>query len=125
MSNHFISLSQAVEMTTRYRSRKETILEPEYRGKNTLLLAETFTRDAFDALLAEDGCVSIRVYFGMTEDLQVRTIFVGVNKDDEDLLPPIDAGLKVQETTTGTNRIVEEGAPCPEFCPKRSALNQP
>src|SRR5258708_1775131 len=122
MNNHFIPLSQAIEMTTRYRSKKEDILSPEFKGKNILLLAETFDRAAFDTLLAEADCTSIRIYFSMHQDLQVRAIFVGVNGKNEDILP--EAAQPGSATTeTSGNQIVEEGAPCPTWCPTSSPLN--
>jgi hypothetical protein len=122
MSDHFINLPQAIEMTTRYRAKKEEILNPEYRGKNTLLLAETFDRAAFDKLLSEEGCTSIRIYFGMNVDMQVRAIFVGVNDRNEDLLPK-ESTLTATASTDDGNTIVEEGAPCPTICPTSSSLN--
>ncbi|HMG67589.1 MAG TPA: hypothetical protein VK588_07880 [Chitinophagaceae bacterium] len=119
MSDHFIGLPQAIEMTTRYRSKKETILDPAYRGKDILLLSETFGREAFDALLSEQDCTSIRIYFGMNENLQVRAIIVGANSKNEDLLP--QAGLMIPASTG--SKIVEEGTPCPPACPPPSPLN--
>ncbi|SRR6266404_2595450 len=121
MNNHFISLSQAIDMTTRYRSEKENILSPEFKGKNILLLAETFDRALFDKLLSEKDCASIRIYFGMKEDLQVRVIVVGVNSKNEDLLPAGEPGSATTETDG--NSIGEEGAPCPTWCPVSSPLN--
>jgi hypothetical protein len=118
MSNHFIPLTQAVEMTQRYRNEKENILKPEYQGKNILLICETFDRDAFDTLLAQAGCEKLRIYFGMDTTLKVKTITVGVNAQNEDMLP---SGSSL--TGGGGNNIVEEGLPCPEWCPPPSPLN--
>jgi hypothetical protein len=118
MANHFISLDQAIGMTTLYREEKENILIPELREQNILAICETFDRAAFDALLAQDGCEGIRIYYGMEEGLKVRAIFVGVNEENEDMLPSGE-GL---ESTEGNN-IVEAGQVCPVLCPPPSPLN--
>ena len=77
--NHFISLDQAIQMTTLYRQQKENILSPEYRDKNILSICETFDAAPFLTVLAKPGCVSLRIYYGMSDDLKVHAIIVGVN----------------------------------------------
>lgn len=117
MPNHSIPLSQAVAMTKLYRSHRDNILKPEYQGQNLLLTCETFDRAAFDTLLAEPGCEKIRIYFSMNEKLQVVAIVVGVNAAGEDLLPT--------ETGDGNDyEIIEDGLPCPSWCPPPSPLNE-
>ncbi len=116
--SHFITLQQAIDMTTLYRKQKEEILQPEYRGKNILANCETFNREAIDYLLAEKECAGIRIYYGMDAELKVHAIMVGVNAANEDLLPdfteaPGDEGYK----------ITEDGQRCPDDCPPSSALN--
>ena len=111
--NHFISLSEAKVMTARYMANKENILKTEYQDQNILSRCETFNREAFDTLLAETGCVGLRIYFGMNESLQVRTIIVGVNAENQDLLPE-----EVAKNGGGEFEIVEYGRPCPDFCPE-------
>lgn len=116
---HFIPLNQAVEMTALYRDEREKILVPELRGKGILPICETFNRDAFDYLLAEDGCVGLRLYLGMGTDLKVRFIAVGVNANNEDMLP-----IGTQSApSSGSDEIVEEGQRCPDDCPPSSPLN--
>lgn len=111
----FISLDEAKIMTARYRAEKENILAPEYKGKNILSICETFNRAEFDYVLAQEGCVGLRVYFGMTEDLKVKVITVGVTSDNEDILPSLSAAKVKGDEATG---IVEVGKPCPDYCPK-------
>ena len=113
--NHFITLEKAKEMTALYNSEKNTLLKPEFQGQNILSVCETFDRSAFDTLLAEAGCAGIRVYFGMTAALKVRAILVGVDMDNKDILPP--AGSGGSPASSGGGVIVEEGRPCPDFCP--------
>jgi hypothetical protein len=111
--SQFITLQQAVDMTTMYRANKESILATGMQGKNILLTCETFTRDSFDALLRQQGCEKIRIYFSMTTTKQVCLIAVGVNGNDQDMLPD----------TSDSNVIVEEGLKCPVICPPPSPLN--
>lgn len=110
--SHFVSLAQAKEMTARYRAQKEKILAPEYQGKDILLICETYSRDAFDALLAEADAAGIRIYFGMSPELQVRVIAVAVNKEGQDLLPD-----ETDAAASSGDKIVEEGQTCPPVCP--------
>ncbi len=113
MSQHFISLAQAIEMTTRYRTQKESILSSDFRGKNILSISETFDRDAFDDVLAKPGCVALRIYYSMDVNNIVHAIIVGVNKDNDDMLP--GAG--------DTSSIIEDGKICPPLCGTTSPLN--
>ena len=119
--NNFISLAQAIAMTTTYRKNKEVILDPKYQGQDILPICETFDRSAFDALLAEADCTYIRVYLGMDEDLKLRVIAVGANSKNEDILPP--AGQTKLDGGDGGGVIVEEGVRCPVICPPSSGLN--
>ncbi len=118
MSN-FIPLSQAIEMTRRFREEKELILIPELRDMGILPICEAFDRGAFEALLAKPGCASIRTYLGMDPDLKVRLISVAVDAKGNDILPS-GAGASAQ---TGDD-IVEDGFRCPTTCPPPSPLNE-
>lgn len=124
MSNHSISLQKAIEMTTLYRDQKENILKPEFQQTGILAIAETFSRDAFDTLLSEAGCESLRIYYGMNEDLSIHAIIVAVNADGEDILPPEIVTASNSETVQSVPPIiVEEGIKCPPHCGVTSLLN--
>lgn len=112
--NHFIPLNEAKAMTALYRAEKENILAPAYQGQNILSICETFNRAEFDYVLAQTGCVGLRVYFGMTEQLKVKVIVVGVDADNKDILPSSQAALDGDDDPSG---IIEYGRPCPEHCP--------
>ena len=77
--SQFISLQQAIKMTTLFRKEKENVIAPEHKGQNILAICETFNRDVLDALLAKQGCESIRIYYGMDDELKVHAIAVAVN----------------------------------------------
>ncbi|MEI9959529.1 MAG: hypothetical protein WDM90_25155 [Ferruginibacter sp.] len=115
---HFIPLEQAIEMTTLYRAEKEKILAPAFQNKGILPICETFNREAFDYLLKEDGCVGLRFYYGMGEDLNIHIIAVGVNAANEDMLP------KAGVFTDPGNQIVDDGQRCPVDCPPPSPLSE-
>ena len=76
---NFISLAEAKQLTSAFRSKQETILEPAYKGKGVLPVCETFNRAAFDTVLSKRGCVGLRIYFAMDETNLVKLVIVGVN----------------------------------------------
>ena len=102
MSKNFISLADAKELTKRYRANLAAIATPEYA--DSLKNSETFDAEAIKAILAQEGCVEFRTYYGMKEDKSICSIFVGVDAKGNDILP---AGIEV---------IVELGMVCPPFC---------
>ena len=55
----------------------------------------------------------MRIYYGMSDDLKIHAIGVGVNSKDEDILPT--EGIGAALTTTPV--IVEDGSRCPDVCP--------
>lgn len=117
MSVHFITLEKAKSLNERFRSKREIILEAEYKERDVLPFCETFSRDAIDAILSEDGCKAIRFYLGMEEDDKIVLVAVGVNDSDEDMLP------ETEDSTEDENKIMECGTRCPQACPPPSALN--
>lgn len=116
----FISLAQAIAMTKLYHKNQETMLVPELRNKGIMPVCETFDSSSFAVLLAEQGCVSIRVYLGMGEDLKVRVLAVGVDSQGEDILP---AANSVAALGDDDGNIVEDGQRCPDIC-HPSPLNE-
>jgi len=101
--NHFISLDQAKQMTALYRLQKENILSDLFKGKDILSICETFDAAPFLTVLNKPECKSLRIYFGMSADLKVHAIVVGVNQNNEEMLQG--------------DSIIEVGAPCPPVCP--------
>ena len=114
-SNGFISLSQAIEMTTRYREKKNSVIDPAYSGDDVFAICDTLNKAAIEALLAKPGCKAIRLYYGMNISLQLRPILVAVNQNDEDILPG-------DNDVIGTH-IVDDALRCPPYCPPPSSLN--
>ena len=91
-------------MTKLYREQKEKILAAEFKGKDILSFSQTFDADSFRAVLNKPGCTKLRTYFGMSDDLNIHLITVGVNEKEEEML-------------TGDDSILEEGIQCPPVCP--------
>lgn len=106
-------------MTTLFREQKDNIVNPALAGKNILPNCETFDRDVFDAILNENGCVKLRIYSGLAPDLTRKSIVVGVNSNDEDILPPSAAMNATEEEVF----IGEDSITCPPICPPPSHLN--
>ena len=115
--SQFISLEQAVAMTTLYRNENEKILAPEFQGQNILCRSETFDREVFDSLLSKPDCKYIRVYYGMDDELKVHAIVVAADSNNRDILPPKGVGLP------GDGDIGENARRCPDDCPQKSDLN--
>ncbi len=117
MSNS-IPLSKAVAMTTLYRQNKNSVIATGY-DPNILPLAETFDASSVANLLSTPGCVTIRVYYGMSEDLYLHAILVAVDQNGADILPATDS----QGGGTGEPDILDEGKRCPPICGPSSPLN--
>lgn len=120
--SQFISLEQAVQMTTSYRENRNKILNPEYAGATILPNAETINRSFFDQLLAQNGCEAIRIYYGMDAELKVHAVIVGVNGKNEDMLPPVSSISRSTENNDNF-KIIDRSDRCPDICPPESPLN--
>lgn len=116
--NHFISLQEAIDMTSLYRQEQENILKPEFQHQNILARSEAFDRAAFDTLLAKNGCKGLRIYYGMDAQLKIHAIIVPTDADGNDILPTTNL-----TTEEGEDDIAERGIRCPDICPTGSPLN--
>ncbi|RYZ20390.1 MAG: hypothetical protein EOO10_23295 [Chitinophagaceae bacterium] len=116
--NHSISLSEAIDMTTRYRNNRETVLQTGYRNIALLPICETFDKAAFESLLSAPGCAFVRIYYGMDADLKMHAIIVAADAEGQDLLPT--QGLTEDDDDF---EILDRANRCPELCPPESALN--
>jgi hypothetical protein len=111
--SQFISLQDAVTMTSSYRQNKEAILSNSYKNQNILAVCETFDKNYIDSVLGQTDCQKLRVYYGMDTDSKVHAIIVGVDSNGNDILPKGSTDAY----------IVEQGERCPADCPPSSALN--
>ena len=115
--NHFISLQEAIDMTSLYRTQRENILKTDFQNQNILPLSEAFDREAFDSVLGKNGCAGLRIYYGMDEDKKIHAIIVGVDENGDDMLP------EEQLNSSEDEDIIERGNRCPDICPAESPLN--
>jgi hypothetical protein len=115
---HLISLATAEQMTARYRNNRETILASGYKDQNILAISETYGKDDFEDLINTDGCASVRIYYGMDENLKVHAIVVAVNANNEDILPESNVNNLEEDPI-----IIDNGIRCPELCGAPSPLN--
>ncbi len=125
-TKHSISLDQAKKMTKKFREDKGKVVKDEYHGKHIIPTCETFERAAFEELLKQPGCVGVRAYYGMDDDKKVHLIFVGVNDQNQDILPLSEvtaAKLAPDAAVMDSGVIVENGTRCPDDCPPTSPLN--
>lgn len=90
-----IPLEVASQMTSAYR---------EANPNSTL--AHFFGNDILNQLLAQEGCVGIRMYYGI-QDGAKELVLVGVDADENDLL----------------ELIVDRSMPCPKLCSTANPLN--
>lgn len=108
-TNHEISLQDAIEMTTRYRANRPSDFP----------VCETFEIAAIQKLLATPGCESLRIYYGMKENMESHAILVAVDSSGGDILPEAGAA----SSAGGEVIILEDSYRCPPLCPKGSPLN--
>jgi hypothetical protein len=101
-TTHEISLQTAIDMTTLYRANRPS----------NFPICETFEVDAINKLLATDGCVFFRIYYGMKENLLVDAILVAVNAEGEDILPSV--------SKLPPGRLISS----PLYCCKRRGLSE-
>ena len=113
---HFITRAKAKEMIAEYKELKEKIISPIYLGRDILANCETFERSAIDRLLAQPGCVKLRIHYGMDENMQVHSILVGVDQNDNDIIP--------ESLDAADDLIVENSLRCPTICPSGTSLGE-
>ncbi len=96
--NHSLTLIKAAEMTARFRHSVPA-------GSK---IGGFFGRNAIEAILAQNGCVGIRYYYGLDSNNKPVIILVGVTSDENDL---------------HSGELAEISFPCPEYCATNNPLN--
>lgn len=90
---HRISLEQARRLTKRFRDDRPA----EARGAR----AHAVSRGIIDDILAQPGCLGLRIYRALDDRGGETLVIVGIDAEESDM-------------TGGT--IAEETRPCPPFC---------
>lgn len=98
-----ISLQQAKTMINLYKSKKAAILASGV-DINILANSETFDISEINALISQPNCKSFRIYYGMSDDLNIHSILIGVDSNGN--------GILASESPV----ILEDAKRCPPFC---------
>ena len=109
--NHEISLQTAIDMTSLFRANKPA----------GFAQSEAFEKSAIQKLLDTPGCASLRIYYGMKENMEAHAILVAVDSEGNDILPSANMA-----TPNGDDDpvIIGDGFRCPPLCPIDSPLNK-
>ncbi len=91
-----ISLAEGSAMTAAYRAAN-----PGAR------IAHFFGMDILNELLAQEGCMGIRMYYGLNEDGDNELVIVGADANENDML----------------EKIADLSSPCPNLCGNPNKLN--
>ncbi len=92
-----ISLSEGAAMTAAYRAANPGATKAHLFGKAIL-----------NDILAQDGCMGMRMYYGINNDGEKQLVLVGVDSDEHDMVNGIVADLSKL---------------CPTMCDGNSPLN--
>lgn len=79
-----------------------------FRGANPDgTIAHFFGRNILETILSQDGCVGIRMYYGLRADLSRELVLVGVDAEENDIL----------------DLVADISTPCPKACSDPNPLN--
>ncbi|MFT5777350.1 MAG: hypothetical protein ACI837_000282 [Crocinitomicaceae bacterium] len=96
-----ITLEEGAEMTSAYRKNSP---EPDVNG-------HFFGRDILEEILKQEGCMGIRIYYGLREEgtgkKNQELVIVGADGNEDDML----------------NLVGDISIPCPTHCGKANPLN--
>lgn len=91
-----ISLDVAANMTAKYRKENPNDT-----------LAHFFGKDILNEILNQEGCMGIRMYYGIDDDGQKQLVIVGADQEGNDM----------------TSLVADLSFPCPNICGKQNELN--
>ncbi len=92
-----ITLPQAAILTKEHRTRNPTALKGHFFGK-----------DILNKILEQEGCMGIRMYYGIDQDSGVRElVIVGANDEEDDM----------------TELVADLSTACPNRCSVANDLN--
>ncbi|XOV68620.1 MAG: hypothetical protein ACFHU9_05455 [Fluviicola sp.] len=91
-----ISLETGADMTERYRSKNPDEIKGHFFGK-----------DVLQEILDQEGCMGIRMYYGLDEDYNKALVIVGADASENDM----------------TSKVGDISLPCPSVCSAPNDLN--
>ena len=95
---HAITLAEASELTNNFQRQAS----PDQ------IIGGYFGREAILNILAQEGCVGIRYYYGLDNSGVPHIVLVGVNAEGNDMI---------------TGILAERAFKCPPFCSELDELN--
>lgn len=111
--SHRIPYEEAYHMIERYQTHMDKILNPNLVDSNILPLSETFRKDAIINFLSQSEVHYFRIYLGMSPNMEIHSIIVGVDANGHDILPKPGNGPG-DDPDPG---IFEDALRCPTNCP--------
>jgi hypothetical protein len=75
-----------------FQEAKGLIKTYERIAASDAVIAQYFGKDIVDKVLAQPGCVGVRMYYGKHANGKPGVIFVGVDKYGKDMVPVVLAG---------------------------------
>ncbi|MCR9170848.1 MAG: hypothetical protein NXI10_00020 [bacterium] len=91
-----ITLEQGADMTSAYRDQNPGKTKGHFMGRDILL-----------EILNQEGCMGIRVYYGIDNNGDKQLVFVGADSNEDDQL----------------DLIADLSMPCPSRCGSSNDLN--
>ena len=91
-----ITLAAGAAMTAEYRNQNPNERKGHFFGK-----------DILNEILDQEGCVGIRMYYGINSDEERELVLVGVDANENDM----------------TELVVDLSCPCPNRCGTENKLN--
>lgn len=85
MSKQAITSDKLKKLKSDYAQKKNSILKESYQATDTLPTFEIFDRASLEQILALEGCVGVRMYYGMDENMEVQLVAVGVDENGKDV----------------------------------------
>jgi hypothetical protein len=93
-----ITLAEGANMTANYR---RTIVAGDTKG-------HFMGRDLIQKILDQPECMGIRVYYGIDENGYKSLVFVGADRNEDDMVGGV---------------IADKSVPCPYSCGRNNPLN--
>ena len=92
-----ITLKLGADMTAEYRSQNPGETKAHFYGK-----------DILNEILDQEGCMGIRIYYGLDSDENKELVLVGADANENDM----------------TGLVADLSSPCPSLCDSNSPLNK-
>ena len=91
-----ITIEQGADLTANYRAKNPNSRKGHFYG-----------RDILQRLLDQEGCMGIRIYYGIDENDEKELVLVGAQENEDDML----------------ELVVDLSRPCPNRCGSPNDLN--